>query len=581
MRKKDFYFRDREIDVLVVGGGLAGVFASIKAKESGARRVVQVDKGSVGKSGNSCFAAGVMHIYFPQEDDLEDRVKRLTRSLGYIAQQDMIQTHLEDSFNILQEMEKLGADFLKTQDGKFERRPGRGHYPIVMFRGPQMMESMKNASITKGVEHFNKIMITDLLLRDGRVVGAVGFNIQNGDFYIFEAKATVLATGSTFYKGLLPGHRDCTGDGYAAAYRAGAELSGADNNDMLTNLMPCRYDIGPGMNKFVGEGGRFLNTKHQRFMEKYNPTLKERAGLGILTSSFCMEAKQGNTPIYMDMTHFTPEQVRRLREVLPLVMRMFERVGMVKNDKFTQLIEWMPCPPVARPGLVVNHRFETTLPGLYACGEAASPQAVVTGLASAATSGVRAGISAAEFTKMVSTLKADKDQISRLKEYVFQPLNRKEGVEPDQILLSLQEAVIPYDALLLRNEERMKEALKEVEEIKYHQIPLLHAYDPHYLRMAHETQNLVTVGEIHLKTALLRNESRIALREDFPYTDNVNWLKWIKVKRRGEDMDIFLEEVPIERYPIKVERKKFLHHLWKLAQDQGIIHIKEDKVIWG
>jgi succinate dehydrogenase/fumarate reductase flavoprotein subunit len=572
--------RVKDIDVLVIGGGLAGVYAAIKAKEAGASCVVLVDKGKMGKSGNSCFAAGVMHVFFPQEDDLEDRVRRLTRSLGYLARQDMIKEHLEQSFVIVKEMDKWGVDFLKGSEGNFERRPGRGYYPVVMFRGTQMMETMRKVALKSGVKEFSKIMITDLLTQEGRVAGAVGFHIQMGDFYIFEAKTTILATGSTWYKGLLPGHRDCTGDGYAAAFRAGAELSGAENNDMLTNLMPARYDIGPGMNKFVGEGGIFLNAKGERFMEKYNPSLKERAGLRILTSAFCLEAKQGNVPIYMDMTHFNSEQVKRLKEVLPLAMKMFERVGIVKDNRFIRVIEWMPCAPVARPGLIVNNRFETSLPGLYACGEAAAPQAVVTGLAAAATSGAKAGRSAAEEARKTPSPSIDLRQVEELKKYIFQPLRRKEGMEPDQVLLALQESIIPYDVLLLREEKRMKKALKEVEDIRNNQVPLLKAYDPHYLRMVHEVINLALVAEIHLRSALMREESRVALREDYPYTDNLDWLKWIKVKKEDNQMSFSTEEIPIEQYPIKVEKKKILHHLWKIAEEQKIIKIEEGKVKW-
>lgn len=574
--------RVKDIDVLVIGGGLSGTYAAMKAKEGEANKVVQLDKGHVGKSGNSCFGAGVMHVFFPEQDDLEDRVRRLARSLGYVAQQDLIQGYLEDSFKILMEMDKLGVDFVKTAEGEIERRPGRGYYPVVMFRGFQLMDVMGKVARKRGVEQLNKTMITGLLTKDGRAVGAVGFNLLEGDFYVFESKATVLATGSTWYKGLLPGQRDCTGDGYAVAYRAGAVLSGAENNDMLANLMPARYDIGPGMNKFVGEGGIFLNSKSERFMEKYNPHLKERAGLRILTAAFCMEAKQGHTPIYMDMTHFGPEQVRRLKEVLPLAMKMFERAGIVEGDRFVKLVEWMPCAPVARPGLVVNRMFETSLPGVYACGEAAAPQAVVTGLASAATSGAEAGKYAAQYAaKGGARVSPDPGQVVELQEYTFQPLGRQDGIEPDQVLLALQEAVIPYDVLLLRDGERMSTSIQEVEDIRDNQVPLVAAYDPHYLRMAHEAQNLTLVAEFQLRAALLRTESRTALREDYPYMDNEEWLKWILVEKDGGEMKLTAEPVPIEKYPIQVDRGKVLHHLWQKGQEHRIVSIEGGKVKWA
>ena len=91
------------IDVLVIGGGIAGAFAAIKAKEAGAKNVIQVDKGHIGKSGNSAFGAGVMHVLLPgqKEEDLADRLRRLARAQGYLVQQDLLQDHLEQSWGRL------------------------------------------------------------------------------------------------------------------------------------------------------------------------------------------------------------------------------------------------------------------------------------------------------------------------------------------------------------------------------------------------------------------------------------------------------------------------------------------------
>lgn len=573
--------RVEDIDVLVLGGGLAGVYAAIKAKEAGAAKVVQVDKGRVGKSGCSCFGAGVMHTYFPKEDDLDDRVRRLVRAQGYLAQQDLIADHMEQSWDITNEMADLGVEFARTADGALERRPGRGSYPIISFHGPQLMDAMSRAAVKKGVQQVHRVMVTDLLVCDGQVVGAIGFHTRTGDFYVFSSKATVLATGPTFYKGLMPGHRDCTGDGYAAAYRAGAVLSGVENSDAPTNFMPARYDIGPGMNKFVGEGAVFINAKGQRFMERYNPTLKERAGLRFLAFGFCMEAKQGNTPLFMDLTSLTPEAVRRLKVVLPLPMRMFESVGLVESDRFVKPVEWMPVAPCAKPGLVVNRSFESSLPGLYGAGEACSPQAVPQGLASAATSGATAGVSAARRAVGVRQPPVSESQVAELREIVFQPLQRGDGIEPDQVLLATQEAIVPYDVLLLRSGTRMARALAQVEDIRDNQLPLLHAYDPHYLRMVHEVQSLVLVAELHLRASLKRTESRVLLREDYPYQDNINWLKWVKIRNEAGTVNLFTDDIPFDTYPLKPERVSSINHMWQLAEKEGIVTVSEGGVKWG
>ncbi|MFQ5826882.1 MAG: FAD-dependent oxidoreductase [Dehalococcoidia bacterium] len=568
------------IDVLVIGGGIGGVFAAIRAKQAGADRVVQVDKARVGKSGASCFAAGVMHVMFPTNDSLEDRVRRAVRTSGYLAQQGLIEDHFEQSWPITLEMEKYGVKFLKTPEGEIQRQQARGSHPVVMFGGPQLMDALSKAALKMGIARVNRVMITDLLTHEGRVVGAVGFHTRTGEFHVFKARATVLATGSTRFKGsIMEGDR--TGDGFAAAFRAGAILMGAEAHEGLTNAMLARHPIGPGMNMYVGEGARFINAKGERFMELYNPTLKERSGLRFIAYAFSMEVRRGNAPIYNDMTHFAPEQVRKLKTVLPLAMRMYERIGIVEGDRFVNPIEWALVPDKGRPGPAVNRNFETSLPGLYAVGEAAASQAVITGISAAATSGAVAGEAAASYAREIAPSGVDQDQVQQLREYALAPLHRDKGIEPSQIILSMQEAILPYDRCILRHGSRMNDALAKLEDIQKNELPLLMAYDPHYLRMAHEARNLLFTARIYMKSALMRTESRVALREDYPEQDDINWLKWIKVARDGDDMKLTTEDVPIDTYAIRPERKKELHSMWKMALQRGIITLEGGQVRWA
>ena len=571
-----------DIDVLVVGGGIAGAFAAIKAKEAGARKVIQVDKGHVGKSGNSAFGAGVMHVLLPGEkdEDLSDRLKRLTRAQGYLVHQDLLQDHLEQSWSIVQDLEKWGVEFERTSEGKIESHPGRGARPIIMFHGPQLMHTLMKTGLRMDIHQVHRVTITDLLTHDGKIMGAVGFHIRDGNFFVFKARATVLAMGSTWYKGLLPAHRDCTGDGYGIAYRAGAILRGAENNDQISHAMPARFDIGPGLNMWQGLGGRWLNAKGERFMEKYNPVLKDQAGLRNIMYAFLLEIKQGHGPIVMDMTRFTPEQVQRMRKVIPLPTKMFERVGVIVKDRVVQPVEWMLCPPTGRPGIRVNRRFETSLPGLYACGEAAASSAVVTGLSCAATSGATAGINAAHFAHDTDKSSIPQDQVERLKEKAFAPLQRRNGFSPEQILLAIQENIIPYEIILLRKKDRMERALENIEYVRDNYLPEIKAHDFHFLKNCHEVKNLLFVAEAQLKTSLFRTESRVGLREDYPYTDNENWLKWIELKNEKGEMALSTCPVPIEEYPIKVDRDRKIHYVWKLAEKLNIITIKGGEVRW-
>ncbi|MCL5962127.1 MAG: FAD-dependent oxidoreductase [Chloroflexi bacterium] len=571
------------IDVLVIGGGIAGVAAAIKAKEAGAKEVVILTKGHVGKGGNSAFGAGVMHVVHPKEtdDDKKDRLWRLARAQGFLADQLMLQDHLEDTLSFIPELESYGVEFEKTSSGEIERHAGRGAHPVIMFHGHQMMNSVMKAARKIGVRFINHVMLTDFLTHGNSVVGALGLDYRSGDFYQLEAKAVVLATGSTWYKGIMVGHRDDTGDGYMAAFRAGVTLSGAESNDQISHAMPARFDIGPGLNMYQGLGGKLINAKGERFMEKYIPTLKEKAGLRNLMYAFILEVKQGNGPVYFDFTHFTPNDIDRMRRVIPIPVRMFESAGLLVNNRFIAPVEWMLCPPTGRPGLVVNRDFETSHEGLFACGEAAAVWAVVTGLASAGTSGARAGKNAAKYAKEADEPKPEGDQVRELKNATFAPLERANGIEADQILLATQENIIPYDIVLLQKQDRMERALRNIEYVRDNYQPLVKAYDPHYLRTALEACNMLGVAEIHLRTCLYRKESRVSIREDYPFTDDGNWLKRIEVVKADGDMRISTKDVPISDYPFQVEQKRELHYIFKRAERLEILETSEGQVKWA
>ncbi|MBI4286963.1 MAG: FAD-binding protein [Chloroflexi bacterium] len=566
-------------DVLVIGGGAAACFAAIKAREAGIKDVIQVSKSWAGKGGNSTFACGVFHVCFP-EDDMEDRVRRLVRASGYLALQDLIQDHWAESWDRLKDCERLGVQFVRTPDGELERHGGRGFYPPAMFKGTQLMDALAKASRRKGVKQINKVMVTDLLTKDDRVTGAVGFDTMTGDFYVFRAGATVLATGSSCYKGPFTGHHDNTGDGYMAAYRAGAVLSGAESNDLPS--LPCIYnaEIAWLYQPLIAMGARMINRRGETFMDVYNPHLKDQAGAKFLSGAVAIEVRRGNGPIRYTTMDVSAENVRKCNSILRQPGVMLERAGFVLDDRYTRQLE-QRLMMWGRAGLTVNRRFETNLPGLYACGEAAASQAVPTGVVAAITSGAKAGRCAAEYVRGGSEVTIDQSQVEGLRQRAYAPLHRKEGIEPDQVITAMQDVIFPYDVLILRQQQRLEKALAKIEEIRDSQAPYVKAYDPHYLKDAHEGANMLLIAEIHLKTAMLRKETRVGIREDYPYCDNLEWLKWIKVRKDGDSMDMFTEDVPIEKYPLKVKREKFLDVIWNDARKAGYIRVEQGSVAWA
>ena len=128
----------------------------------------------------------------------------------------------------------------------------------------------------------------------------------------------------------------------------------------------------------------------------------------------------------------------------------------------------------------------------------------------------------------------------------------------------------------------MEKALNEILRLKEDLLPLLYAHDPHFLRIAHEARSFALVAEIALRTGLVRKESRYNIREDFPYLDNVDWLKWVHLKREGNGMRIWLEDIPIERYPVRPRREKVVHPCLDAAKKRGILKSVSDRgVQWA
>jgi len=558
-------------DVLVIGGGAAGIFAAVKAKENGANRVVLVEKAMTGKTGCSCFAAGVLVIFIPEEDDGDIWMKEYVEQGQYLNDQEWLRFFLEEGIIAIKELENWGLQIRKTPDGRYLRVRGRGSHPErglrnMVFTGQAgtLTEVMRKKAMAMDIELMNWTMITDLMTRDETVVGAVGFDTRTGDFKAFHSKATVLASGSGMFRcGNNIGHRMNNNDATGIAYRAGVDLM---NCDFTTHLPFCgEFKMG-GMQMTVGLGGKYVNASGEQFMKDYDPVYEESAARFILSNAPLLELKGGRGPLYMDMTQLSETEVETFGSVLPLNKMILERAGVLVGGKIARKLEWSmqgPSLGVFSAGVKINTRCETSKPGLYAAGDAAAKMPSGTSdnagnLAFAFISGARAGRFAAEYARNATEPRPDRTQVEVLKQYALGPLFRKDGVEGDYLIEAVQDIVVPYDVLMLRHGERMRKALLDVRKLSAELLPLLYAHDPHYLRLAHEAGSLMITAEIALEAGLHRKESRANIREDYTYLDNLAWLKWVHVKGGAAGLRLWMEDIPIERYPVKPPPEKYL-----------------------
>ncbi|MEW6665401.1 MAG: FAD-binding protein [Thermodesulfobacteriota bacterium] len=567
-----------ESDVLVIGGGLAGAFSALKAKEHGAENVILVDKSYAGKSGCSTFAAGVFTAFIPHVDDFNTWVQEIVTNGEYMNDQSWLEQHLGEVFQRVLEMDSWGVMFQKDDRGEFLRTPGRGGSRNLKFFGPQLMEAMRKRCKKEGIRLVDWVMTTGLITSGGRVAGAVGFHCRAGGFKIFRARSVVVATGGCRFKTILSGHRMTTGDGHAMLFRAGCDMTNLEFSQ--SNVAAANFEMsGPGMNMYQGLGAKFLNRKGEAFMPSYDPILKDRAPLRMLSGAMAVETMLGNNPFYIDMTHFSSEQVMLLKKVLPLPTMALERAGIIVDNQITSKIEWVPMGPNWASyggGAKVNLRCETNIPGLFAAGDATAKMAAGTNemgagaLPNAAVTGALAGRYAAEHAR-TGEPSAAVATLEELRDMTMGPLSRNTGVDPEQVILAVQETITPYKIGMIRREDRLKAALGTMRDIRTSMVPFLYALDPHYLRLAHEAGNMALCAELFLEAALLRKESRgTGFREDFPFRDNVNWLKWIVFRMSGGKSEARTEDIPIEKYKVKPERTIEEHPLASVGKARGL-----------
>ncbi len=510
-----------ETDVLVIGGGMAGLFAAIKAREQGVR-VTLVDKGYAGKSGQTPFA-GSYAVFNPEwGDDLDAWVEQVSRVGEYVNNRVWTELTFKESYARYQDLVAWGVEFRQNEDGTlFRSQSTLGPCRAAHMGAKVFAEIMRKQAVQRGVNILDRVMVTELLKQDGRIVGAIGIPMESYDLYVITAKATVLCSGAGGFKPWGWPISALTADGDAMAYRAGAEITGKEFAD--THPTSAENPAYLGFAKRMSGGprrGRLVNAEGD-----------ELKGRGTLFLDLEFEAHAGRAPIYLE----GPEG----RSV---------RIGGASSGMSVHKAEgiWPADTSCA-----------TSLPGLYAAGDALGNMqmgavygAIGCALCGSSVTGAIAGVAAAEYAQQVKRPVIADAEITRLKKVIHAPTERKGGFSPRWVTQVLQNTMIPYFILYIKREDRLKAALTIVEFLRDHLVPKLLARDPHELRLAHETKNMVLNAEMRLRASLFRTESRgCHYREDYPRRDDPNWLAWVLLKEEDGQMKVFKKPVPQQWWP--------------------------------
>jgi succinate dehydrogenase / fumarate reductase, flavoprotein subunit len=543
-------------DVLVVGGGLAGGIAAIKANEYGAQCIL-IDKGYISRSGSSAFAAGMINVCTP-DDNKKEWMEEIIEKGEYLNDQEWVNVQMEETYSLVQEVEKWGFQYGKKiikrdNNGHYQRIKGRGNYIThsVIVSAIPLMDTIRRKIVESKIPIYNKTMAIDLIIHKGRVAGLIAFDYINKKIVTFYAKSVIMASSGCGFKSFFIGHRNLTGEGQVMSYENGAILNGLEQ--ACSNTTAKEVDL-HGNSLMVGLGAKFRNKFGHEFMNNYDSQLGNKAINTILTIAFCKEVKEGRGPIYMDLSGLKEEDRKLINEIVPEGIKSLESVGIkVYEDK----IEWIPAfygTICQGGGIDINTNCETSIPGLYAAGDSTcSPQQgtySVTGLnlSFCFPSGERAARFSSEYAKEVEHVdyKHLMDQVCYKKDKFLKPLKREGCYYADQAIYELQRIILPYDVCYLRSKETLEKAIKETIQLKFQIVNYISAEDEQGLIKANEAINMVKLAELVLKSCLFREESRGHLyREDFPYTDNDNWLKWVMVKKDKHKNIIFKKDVPL------------------------------------
>jgi len=549
-------------DVLIVGGGVGGLAAAIKVKEANPKiDVLIVEKQTAGWAGKATKIGGILAFLGPSNNADKFIDFQVNTSGFYLNDQELLSKYVQDSPKAIEWFADWGNKLARTPDGKLViTRTFWAPEWSMTFIDIDMMVPMRARALKMGTKILNKIHVVDLIKRGNRVVGAVGFDIVNGRFIIFKAKATVLANGSCGYK-VRRFWSAGTGDGVAAAYRAGAEMRNAEYGNLYGHTVFQETDSGMVGSAFL------VNSLGENLPKKYLPDTGP-AGVFLpvqLAIGMEKEVAEGRGPIYFQ----PPPSERRpdMHAGLPKLSKWYQLMQ-DKEKKYglsTDVKHEIAVPLHGETSCIkVDHEMKTSLEGLWAIGDTsyagsavagavASPPGITpgSGIMYAVISAAWAGPSAAHYATETAPDEISANEVKTAKEKIFAPLQRKMGYSTLDVISGLQDITAPMKYNLRRSKERLEEALDKLDGLK-EKLPALQAKDLHYLSKCHEVESMAICAELTFRAALMRSESRgFHFREDFPERDDKNWLKWIILKKDGGKMKLSTQPITISKYKIK------------------------------
>jgi len=601
-----------DYDVLVIGAGGAGLRAAIAAIEQGAR-VGVVTKSLLGKA-HTVMAEGGMAAAMGNvrpEDNWKVHFRDTLKGGGMLNNWKMVENYTKEAPDRVRELEQWGAVFDRTPDGRINQRNFGGHsYPRLAHVGDrtglELIRTLQDHAVKMGIHAHMETTIYRLLTDAGRVVGALGFNRQSGEFLVFRAKAVVLATGGLgrIYQ-ITSNSWECTGDGFSLASMVGADLIDME----FIQFHPTGMVWPPSVMGILvtegvrGEGGVLKNSEGKRFMfdnvpERYKGEFAEteeeaerwlqgdrnaRRPPELLTRDVVARAirKEVNegrgSPhggVYLDIASRRPADY--IKKKLPSMYHQFMKLGNLDITK--EPMEVGPTCHYVMGGVRVDPDTQATnVPGLYAAGEVAGGLHGANRLGGNSLSdlvvfGRRAGMAAAEFAaKQTAPYQVDEAQVRAYIAEALEPFNNPHGENPFALMKELR-ATMQKNAGIMREESELKAQLEILANLRKRawntSVSGSRAYNPGW-HTALDMRLMVEISEAVVLAALARKESRGGhARLDYPDPDP-SFARINHIIRRSSDGTLTVVAEPLPEMPDELRKVAEAKDLKELSEKVG------------
>ena len=555
-------------DILVIGGGLAGLRAAIEAKKSGQdvavlSKVHPLRSHSVAAQGGINAALG--NAPAPVKDSWENHAFDTVKGSDYLADQDAVEILCREGTERVIEMEHWGTLFSRTGDGKIAQRPfGGAGFPRACYAadrtGHNLLHVLYEQLTGLRIPVYEEWHALSLVVDEGKCVGILGLHLFEGEIVPIHAKAVLLATGG--YGRIYLRSTNAvinTGSGCSLAYQAGVPIEDMEFVQFHpTSLYGTNILITEAAR---GEGGYLVNAKGERFMERYAPKLLELGPRDIVARGIQTEIDQGNGfeggYVYLDLRHLGKERIMDRLPGIRLIAIDFAGI-----DPILEPIPVQPAQHYSMGGIATDLDGGTSLQGLYAAGECGcvsvhgANRLGGNSLLETLVFGARAGRKAVqEATKEKGSLnkaffeKRSKDFHSKLRE-IFE---RKEE-EPSFLLRDDMKSLMTSQVGIFRKESELLTAREKIRELKERLKRV--GIKQKELAFNHELVNYLDLeGMLHLteaivEGALARKESRGShFRVDYPDRDDQNWLRHTLAFKTPDGLRLEYKDVTITNYP--------------------------------